>query len=183
MHISDISDEALMHKAQQGELDAIGILYERYSKKLFNFFLRLTANRDTSSDLTQNVFLRVLKYHKSYNHEHLFKTWMYQMARNCLNDQREFSAKHPILEDANSVLSKVLDDDTANVQSSQDALLFKAIENLPFESKELLVMSKFQGLKYEEISSITGDSVPNIKVKVHRTLLKLKELYFELENA
>jgi len=183
MYISDISDEALMLKAKGGELDAIGKLYERYSKRLYNFFLRLTANRDSSADLTQNVFYRVLKYRNSYNPDHLFKTWMYQMARNCLTDYRLDSNKHPHLPDKDIVLSKLLDEETANSQAAQDALLFKAIENLPFESKELLVMCKFQGLKYEEIANITGDSIPNIKIKVHRTIIKLKELYFELENA
>lgn len=183
MHISDISDEALMLKAQSGELDAIGVLYERYSKRLFNFFLRLTANRDTSADLTQNVFYRVLKYRSNYNPNHLFKTWMYQMARNCLTDHREMSSKHPIIEDTSKVLSNALDENLAESQAAQDDLLFKAINSLPFESKELLVMSKFQGLKYEEISNITGDSVPNIKIKVHRTLNKLKDLYFEMEKA
>jgi len=183
MHISDISDEDLMLNAQKGELDAIGKLYERYSKKLFNFFLRLTANRDTSADLTQNVFFRVLKYRNSYNSEHLFKTWMYQMARNCLTDHHEVSMRHPVIDDKNMILSTILEDDSASQQASQDTLLFKAIDNLPFESKELLVMSKFQGLKYEEISNITGDTVANIKVKVHRTLIRLKELYLELENV
>jgi RNA polymerase sigma factor (sigma-70 family) len=183
MHISDISDETLMLNAQNGELDAIGKLYLRYSKKLFNFFLRLTANRETSSDLTQNVFYRILKYRNSYSSEHLFKTWMYQMARNCLTDHHEVNLKHPVIDSSNLVLSTILEDDAADTQAKQDVLLFKAIDNLPLESKELLVMSKFQGLKYEEISNITGDSVPNIKVKVHRTLIRLKELYFELENA
>lgn len=183
MHISNISDEELMIKAQKGELDTIGTLYKRYSKKLFNFFLRLTANRDTSADLTQNVFYRILKYRNSFSGQHLFKTWMYQMARNCLNDHYDVKLRHPLADDTNLVLSGALDDDSASNQASQDALLFKAIDHLPFESKELLVMSKFQGLKYEEISNITGDSVPNIKVKVHRTLIRLKELYFELEGG
>lgn len=183
MQISDISDEALMLKAQQGELEAIGVLYQRYSKKIYNFFLRLTTNRDTSADLTQNVFYRVLKYRNSYNSQHLFKTWMYQMARNCLTDQREKNSKHPHAFDTNGVLSTIIDEDSASHQAAQDALLYRAIENLPFESKELLVMSKFQGLKYEEIAKITGDSIPNIKIKVHRTIIKLKELYFEMEQA
>lgn len=183
MSISDISDEALMLKSQQGELDAIGILYQRYSKKLFNFFLRLTLDRDSSADLTQNVFLRVIKYRMSYSGTHPFRTWMYQMARNCLNDHFETKKKHPNTFDTERIVASIIDEDIANSQSAQDALLFKALENLPYESKELIVMSKFQGLKYEEIANITGDSVANIKIKVHRTMIKLKELYFELENA
>ncbi|MCK9205339.1 MAG: sigma-70 family RNA polymerase sigma factor [Bacteroidales bacterium] len=183
MQISDISDEALMLKAQRGELDAVGKLYERYSKKLFNFFIRITGNRDDSADLTQNVFYRVLKYRGSYNPEHQFRTWMYQMGRNCLTDYRKDSSKHPNIEDKDNVLSALLNDENSNNQVSQDAILFKAIENLPFEGKELLVMCKFQKLKYEEIAKITNDSVPNIKIKVHRTLKRLKEIYFEMEDA
>jgi len=183
MQITDITDEVLMLKAQGGELDAIGILYQRYSKKLFNFFIRLTANRDTSADLIQNVFYRVLKYRNSFNPEHQFKTWMYQMARNCLNDHRALSSKNFNVFDTEKVLSTIIDEDSASLQETQDALLYKAIDNLPFDSKEILVMSKFQGLKYEEIAKITGDSIPNIKIKVHRSMIKLKELYFELEKA
>ena len=183
MSISDLSDEALMLKAQQGELDAIGVLYQRYSKKLFNFFIKLTANRDSSADLMQNVFLRVIKYRMSYSGIHPFRTWMYQMARNCLKDYLEMKKKHPNAFDTEKIAASIVDDDNANTQSAQDSLLYKAMENLPIESKELLVMSNFQGLKYEEIASITGDSVANIKIKVYRIMIKLKELYFELENA
>lgn len=183
MKVSEITDEVLILNAQKGELDTIGILYERYSKRLFNFFLKLTGNYDSSADLTQNVFYRVLKYRNSYKTDYQFKTWLYQMARNSLKDYKDSAIKNPIIADASNALSDIMDDDSANKQELQDKQLFKAIENLPFDSRELLVMSKFQGLKYEEISEITGDSIPNIKVKVHRTLLKLKELYFELENA
>jgi RNA polymerase sigma-70 factor (ECF subfamily) len=183
MQISEIADEDLMLKAQRGELDTIGLLYERYSKRIFNFFLKLTGNYDSSADLTQNVFYRVIKYKNSYKPEHQFKTWLYQLARNSLKDYKDNIIKNPIIGDTDKALSDIIDDDAAGKQELQDKQLFKAIEKLPFESRELLVMSKFQGLSYDEISEITGDSISNIKVKVHRTLLKLKELYFELENA
>jgi RNA polymerase sigma-70 factor (ECF subfamily) len=107
---------------------------------------------------------------------------MYGMARNCLSDYRLDSSKHPNLQDKDNVLSTLLDDEVSSNQASQDAILFKAMENLPFEGKELLVMCKFQDLKYEEIAKITGDSIPNIKIKVHRTLKRLKEIYFEMDG-
>jgi len=183
MYTPDISDESLMLEAQRGDLDAIGLLYQRYSKKLFNFFIRVTDNHDDSADLTQNVFFRVLKYRDSFNPEHPFRTWMYQMARNCLTDYRKKSVRHPGTQNKDDILSTLLNDDTSMNQVSQDAILYRAMENLPFEDKELLVMCKFQKLKYEEIARITEDSVPNIKIKVHRTLKRLKEIYFKLENA
>jgi RNA polymerase sigma-70 factor (ECF subfamily) len=183
MHKTDISDESLMLDARNGNMDAIGVLYSRHSKQLFNFFVRLTHNRDSSADLLQNVFLRVLKYHNSFNPSHRFTTWMYQLARNCLNDYREMNAKNPVISNPENVLQNTAFEEHAQKQASEDALLYRAIECLPEEGRELLVMSKFQGLKYEEISAITGDSVANIKVKVYRSMLKLKERYFQLEEA
>ncbi len=58
--------------------------------------------------------------------------------------------------------------------------LREAIAQLNAEQQELIELSRFQGLKYEEISEITGNSVGAIKVKFHRTMNKLREHYFEL---
>ena len=179
----EISDEQLMVDAKKGNLDSIGTLYKRYSKRLYNFFLRLTNNRETSADLLQNVFLRIIKYRNSYNPEYLFKTWMYQMARNCLKDQLDNASKNPNSLSNLNVIGNYHEEDSSNLEVAKDEILFRAISCLPNEGKELLVMSKFQGLKYEEISAITGDTVPNIKVKVYRTMIKLKDIYFELEKA
>jgi RNA polymerase sigma-70 factor (ECF subfamily) len=92
-------------------------------------------------------------------------------------------AKNPVISNPENVLQNTAFEEHAQKQASEDALLYRAIECLPEEGRELLVMSKFQGLKYEEISAITGDSVANIKVKVYRSMLKLKERYFQLEEA
>mgnify|MGYP001792168515 CR=1 FL=1 len=61
-----ISDETLMERVKHGELRRASELFERYNKPLYNFFARLTLDRDLSDDLTQNVFLRMLKYRKTY---------------------------------------------------------------------------------------------------------------------
>lgn len=64
--------------------------------------------------------------------------------------------------------------------SERKDILREALEQLPVEQKEIIELSKFQGLKYEEISRITGSSVPAVKVKVHRAIKKLKEIYFQI---
>ena len=58
--------------------------------------------------------------------------------------------------------------------------LYEALEQLSPEEREIIELSRFQGLKYQEISEITGNSVTAIKVKVHRAIHKLREFYFEL---
>jgi len=62
---------------------------------------------------------------------------------------------------------------------TREKALYEALALMPPEQREILELSKFQGLRYQEISEITGNSVAAIKVKVHRAIKKLKELYFE----
>ena len=77
-----ISDETLMEQVKSGKLNKATELFERYNKPIYNFFVRLTLDRDLSNDLSQNVFLRLLKYRKTYQQGKPFKAWIYQMARN-----------------------------------------------------------------------------------------------------
>ncbi len=57
--------------------------------------------------------------------------------------------------------------------------LLEALNRLPMKQKELLVLSRFEGLKYEEIGQIKGITVGAIKVRVHRAIARLREVYFE----
>lgn len=57
--------------------------------------------------------------------------------------------------------------------------LMEALNLLPVEQKELILLSRFEGFKYEEISRIKGLSVAAIKVRVHRAIGRLREIYFE----
>src|SRR5260221_10598900 len=71
-----------MMQVRNGEIEMLGILYERYRMRLFNFFVRLTGSSSLSEDLVHDVFLRVLKYRHTFETGKPFRTWMYQVARN-----------------------------------------------------------------------------------------------------
>ena len=70
-----------MLEVKEGNLDSLVPLYDAYQKKIYNFFLRVTHDRLTSEDLTQNVFSRILSYRRSYKDVYSFKSWIYQIAR------------------------------------------------------------------------------------------------------
>ncbi len=174
------TDEALMSTVRNGDLDAMSPLFERYRIKLYNFFLRLTFNKELSQDLTQNVFYRIIKYKHTYNEEYKFRTWMYQMARNNLAD---FYEKDKI-RTSDYYIPESLDDEyfsDINEMEKKERFqqLHSALAKLSEEQRELLVLSRFQGLKYEEISKINGTTVGVVKVKIHRAINKLREVYFE----
>jgi len=81
---------------KEGHLSELAELFERYHVKLYNFFLRLTLEKATSEDLTQNLFYRVIKYRQSWQPANgSFQSWIYRMARNVHNDHCTQSRKIP----------------------------------------------------------------------------------------
>ncbi len=176
------SDESYMLKVKQGDLNMLVPLFQRYQKRLYNFFLNLSNDENISQDLVQNVFVRIMKYRESYNDQFKFKTWMYQMARHLYYDhykantkiQNQFVSVEAIRDADNSESEMVK-------QQEMEHQLMTALQKLPNEKREILVMSKFQRMPYEEIAEITDSSVANVKVKVHRAIKSLREVYFKIQ--
>ena len=179
--MEQFTDEHLMQKVKEGDLDSLAPLFEKYHVKLYNFFLRLTRNRDVSKDLTQNVFKRILSYRESYDSQQKFKSWMYQIARNV---HLKYYQENKLLISDYQETEKIEKDGKSALEEmdfeTKKKTLYEALEQLSPEQKEIIELSRFQGLKYQEISEITGNSITAIKVKVHRAMHKLRELYFEL---
>ena len=69
------------------------------------------------------------------------------------------------------------------LRNEREQLLHRSLARLSDEQRELLVLTRFQHLKYEEVAAIMDTTVANIKVKVHRAIGKLREHYFELEKS
>ncbi len=174
-----LPDETLMVKVKNDQLIHMKPLFERYNVKIYNFFLRLTYNQDVSKDLVQNVFYRIIKYRKSYNEAYKFKSWIYQLARNSFNDHvRKNKVMFSDFDDIGTVRVEALDAlESLDLKEKKQAL-YEAMAMLPEDKRELLVLSRFQGLKYEEIGNILNCSVGAVKVKVHRAMNQLKEIYF-----
>jgi RNA polymerase sigma factor (sigma-70 family) len=173
------SDETIMNKVKEGHLDDLSELFERYHVRIYNFILKLTYDRIVSQDLTQNLFYRIIKYRHTFNDAHTFKSWIYQLARNIHSDycknRQKMTDQYISVEsyDENTV-------DTGNEFGEEEfQRLEKAMSRLKPEQKEILILSRFQGLKYSEISAIQNSSVSSIKVQVHRTIKDLRNFYFK----
>ena len=165
---------------KDGHLSELTELFDRYHVPLYNFFLRLTVDKAHSEDLTQNLFYRVIRYRHSYQPaQGTFRTWIYRMARNIYADFYKQRQKEPgQLPDLGAE-----DDGPAdhNPGYSEDDYqrLDEALANLPDDQREILVLSRYQGLKYEEISKIKDLSVGAVKVQVFRAIRRLRGLYFK----
>ena len=169
-----------MSNVKGGHLSDLSKLFDRYHIALFNFFLKLTADKQKSEDLTQNLFYRVIRYRESYHIDKgTFKSWIYQMARNIHLDYCKQEKRI-----ANVVKDTFHHNDQIPVQEEgfvekDFEQLREALGKLGPVDRELILLSRFEGLKYEEISKMKNMSVGSIKVQIHRAIKELKNLYFK----
>ncbi|MBF8296836.1 MAG: sigX [Bacteroidetes bacterium] len=169
-----------MVQIREGDVAKLGILFERHHVKLYNFLVRVTNRRDTSEDLVQDVFFRILKYGHSFRGEAPFTVWMYQLARNAATDHfRKWKNEMP-LEGADEKPGQDPAPDDSLVHDEKSEFLKKALSLLPAEKREVLVLSRYQELKYEEIGAILDCPVGTVKARVHRALKDLKREYQNL---
>ncbi len=176
-------DEEVMVQVREGRVEMLAILFERHHVRLYNFFLRLTANPPVSEDLVQEVFLRILKYRISYRGESKFSTWMYQIGRNAHIDLlRARRPETPIDEVWEQEPSPQPQPPQKAEKEQETDLLARALERLPLRKREVLLLSRFQGLKYEEIAGLHACSVQSVKVQVHRALKELRRHYLGLQG-
>jgi RNA polymerase sigma-70 factor (ECF subfamily) len=179
------ADHLVMLAVRDGDVERIGVLFDRHHRMLFNFFLRLTANRALSEDLVQDVFFRMLKYRQTFQPATNFTAWMYQIARNAHLDQ---TRKHrlEIVPDDDAAWGEVAGTDPDPLEQlaqAQDVgLLRRALAKLPLEKREVLVLSRFQNLKYGEIAEILNCEVGAVKVRVYRAIRELSQIFFELSG-
>jgi RNA polymerase sigma-70 factor (ECF subfamily) len=174
-----------MLKVKAGDVDRMGLLFERYHRKLFGFLYHMTGQAEMSEDLVQNVFYRMLKYRHTFTGEGEFKTWMYHLARNVLSDQVRQNKRHSNHADVHHLSDKVGGGVRADEQIHKEqelALLHYAMDRLSAEKREILILSRFQELKYEEIARVLNTTEGAVKVRVHRAMQELKSIYLKIEN-
>ena len=170
--------DVLMRQLKEGDLDRAADLFVMYNKRLYNFFLKSTYDRDLSHDLTQTVFYRMIRYRQSFGGNHNFRSWIYQVARNVMSDHFRKEQKVSMFVDIEDIGDKA---ESNNIPGESYRQLYQAMALLEDEQRELLVMSKFQKMKYEEIAVIMDTTVGNVKVKVYRAMKQLKKHYNRME--
>jgi len=174
--LKQLTDEELMHDVAGGNLDAMTFIFERYHLRIYNFLFQMTRDKAAAEDLTQNVFYKAIRYRTSYQGGQ-FVSWIFRIARNLFSDYYKKQKKSQ-----NNVIFENLSDTdvTAKENRMEDVdHLHIALRRLNTEDRELIIMNRLQGIKYDKIAEITGSSEGAIKVKVHRIIKKLRTVYFE----
>ena len=179
-----MTDNSLMEEVKEGKVEKLAVLFEKYHVRLFNFFLRLTGNRGASEDLVQDVCLRILKYRTTYKGQSKFTVWMYQIARNAHIDYLRKSKGELSLDDQWDEVVETEPTPLDRFEHGQDVkLIQEALSRLPLKKREVLVLSRYQEMKYKDIAELLGCQIGTVKAHVHRAIKDLGKIYYELSGG
>ena len=168
------SDEILMQKVADGNLDLLKVLFNRHHKHVYNYLYKMSGDSMLSEDLTQDVFYKLIKYRTSYKNGS-FVSWLFTIARNNLKSHFTRDAKNH--EDI-SVLEYKSTENGATTREDYSHLQ-NALNRLEEADREMVILNKFQEIRYEELAEIVGSTPGAVKTKLCRILKKLKGYYLE----
>jgi RNA polymerase sigma factor (sigma-70 family) len=171
-----------MLRVKSGELDKLGMLFTRYGKSLYGFYFRFTRNEALSEDLVQDVFERVLRYRHTFRGEGKFVTWLYHLARNVLADQVKKTKKRGRSDDIADYGEAFTAPEESGYAEESYRLMEHALDYLEDDKKELILLSKLQGVRYKDIAELLNCSEAAVKVRVFRAVNDLRETFFKLQQ-
>ncbi len=180
------SDEELMLNVQKGDMAAFEALYDRYQKRLFHFILRFARERFLAEDIFQETFLRLLKGRKSYRKGARFSTYLFIIGRNlCLDVLKSWESRHLLLsreDEIERAADKSKGSDKILEESERGKNIQSAIEALPADQREVLILKKYSGLAYDEIARIVNSTPAAVKQKSYRAVQSLKQRLKNLDK-
>jgi RNA polymerase sigma-70 factor (ECF subfamily) len=176
----EFEDEATLTSAAQSDIEAFGVLYERYVGRIYNYIYYRTGNTADAEDLTARVFYRAMRHIGNYHDRGLpLSAWLYRIAHNVLaNWHRDNSrCKEIPLDETVGGKADALHPEVELVQTEETEQLLGIIRCLPPDRQQLLILKFVEHYSNTEIGQIMGRTEGAIKSLYHRTLLSLRDEY------
>ncbi len=173
-------DERLIARVVEGDRGAFEMLYDRYASTVFGLALRMLGDREVAEDAVQEIFWRVWRRLGSFDRSRAFAPWLFGIAHNyCIDELRRRKVRPQSVyeDDENPILSEIADE--ADVGESallaeQGRLVRSALEQLPEEQRQTLLLAYFGGLTQQEIAAKLGNPLGTVKTRMRLGLQKLR---------
>jgi RNA polymerase sigma-70 factor (ECF subfamily) len=180
------SDEDLMRRTQGGDRQAFSLLYERYSSSVLSYIYRMLGNVEDVESIGQEVFLRAFRFAATYRYPEKFSTWLFTITRNLAINNARRRKRSPVrsvtalnLEgvEISSDPYQVAAHATDDVEKQEEiARVLGALEDLPTDQKEVIVLGVFQDMSYAQMEAITGTKAVTLRSRMFHGLRKLAKM-------
>ena len=172
-----MDDAELVRRAQHGNSNAIGKLYDHHQPHIFRFVWSRVRHQQTAEDMTGEIFTRMVTHLPNYRDSGLpFRAWLYRIARNLIADYfRQHGGHTPLpLDEAENVTENMGDLDTLVQQTITMKSVEKALDHIDPEQREVVIMRFLVGLPLKEVALSLNKTVPAVKSLQHRGLKALR---------
>jgi RNA polymerase sigma-70 factor (ECF subfamily) len=187
----EVSDAALVSRAQQGDSAAFGGLVVRYQHRVYNTCYRMCNNHDDALDLTQSAFLKAFQALPNFDARASFFTWLFRIAVNLTLSQRRARRRRPTLvlrqfdddeRPCEPADARAQDDPSRIIeQTEMQERLGAALDELDDDFRAAVVLRDVEGLNYAAIAEVLELPVGTVKSRIHRGRLMLRALLEQKE--
>jgi RNA polymerase sigma-70 factor (ECF subfamily) len=171
-----VEDADLIQQAARGGVEAFNLLVSRWEKRVYNYLLRITANREDALDLTQDVFLKAYQNLRKLDDAGRFAPWLYRIAHNeaysMFRKRRPETDVEEVQPEASETGITVGGSSVFPIELS--LAVASALRRLSPEQRESVVLKIYQGFKFEEMAEILSCPVSTIKSRLYTALELLK---------
>ena len=165
-----IDEKEIIKQIKNGKKEAYHELVNKYMRKAYYYALGFVHNEQDALDISQEAFIRAYRKIKNFDPEKKFLPWFFQIIRNLCMDwikKRKKSSEIPI----NGV--RILESQDKDREMKE--ILWKGIDELPIEQKEIIILRYFQGFSYQEISQILNKPIGSIMSSLYYAKKRLKK--------
>ena len=171
-----VEDADLIQQAARGQVEAYNLLVSRWEKRVYNYLLRVTGNREDALDLTQDVFLKAYQNLRKLEEPARFAPWLYRIAHNeaySLFRKRRPETDIETLE-LEGTDTEILVGGSSVFPMELSLAVAAALQRLSPDQRETVVLKIYQGFKFEEMAEILSCPVSTVKSRLYAALELLK---------
>jgi RNA polymerase sigma factor (sigma-70 family) len=169
---------------RRGNVQAFSFLVEKYQKLVYTLALKLLKKPEEAEEMAQDTFIKAFQKLDSYEGKSKFSTWLYSITYNaCVSELRKRRIEFKSLDDrqiSDQDEQKMHDYYRETKKEDQEKYLNLALAKLPEDDQVLVTLYYYENQSMDEISQITGLTVSNIKVKIHRARKRMYVLLHEM---
>ena len=168
------SESELVDRARRGDLDAFEALYRSHVGRVYAVCVRMTGDRPTAEELTQETFVRAWQRLGTFRGDAALSTWLHRVAVNIVLAHNRATSRRPEghADSEDAVLGRHAPE---RVRPDVAVDLERAIASLPPRAREVFVLHDVEGHTHDEVSGLTGMAVGTLKAHLHRARRLLRE--------
>jgi RNA polymerase sigma-70 factor (ECF subfamily) len=171
-----VEDADLIRQAARGKVEAYNLLVSRWEKRVYNYLLRITSNREDALDLTQDVFLKAYQNLRKLDDPGRFAPWLYRIAHN--EAYSMFRKRRPEADveeiEPEQTEAGITVGGSSVFPMELSLAVASALDRLSADQREAVVLKIYQGFKFEEMAEILECPVSTVKSRLYTAFELLK---------